>query len=71
MILDEILKLDYIAYAAVPGAGGNDALFTIGEPGLHEKLQRDICSKHLNSEGQRIAVLPVKLLTGEGLYIEY
>jgi hypothetical protein len=30
-LLDDILDtLDYTCYAAVPGAGGNDALFVIG-----------------------------------------
>ena len=32
-LLDSILtSLDYVCYAAVPGAGGNDAIFLIGKP---------------------------------------
>ena len=31
LLLDDILNaLDYVSYAAVPGAGGNDAIFLIG-----------------------------------------
>ncbi|TNV83626.1 hypothetical protein FGO68_gene7895 [Halteria grandinella] len=64
LLLDSILKnLDYTYYAAVPGAGGNDAIFVIGKGDkLHENIQRDICNKYQNEEGSRIAVLPVKVL---------
>ena len=75
-LLDGILNtLDYVSYAAVPGAGGNDAIFLIGRSpqtteSFHEIVQRDVCSKFKNEEEQQIAVLPVKVLRGEALIIE-
>jgi phosphomevalonate kinase len=37
--LDQILtSLDYVCYAAVPGAGGNDAIFLIGKPNEGEGI---------------------------------
>lgn len=76
-LLDDILaSFDYTCYAAVPGAGGNDAIFVIGKSegddggfSFHKRVQRDICSKHRNEEGQRISVLPVRVMQGDALKI--
>lgn len=60
--------LDYVSYAAVPGAGGNDAIFLIGrspnptKQNFHEMIQEDVCKKFKNELGQQISVLPVKVL---------
>ena len=46
MLLDYIIKnLDYALYATVPGAGGNDAIFILGNSeNLHEQVQQDFCN---------------------------
>lgn len=67
-LLDSIVDtLEYACYAAVPGAGGNDAIFVIGrgDVDLHERIQSDICSRFKNEEGKQISVLPVRVLSSD------
>ena len=37
--MDELLLLEEVWYAGVPGAGGDDAIFAIGSKGLLQVIQ--------------------------------
>ena len=61
-ILDKLLEKEYVYYAAVPGAGGNDAIFVIGErEGLHERVE-EFCKEWNAGKRDRVAVLPVRVV---------
>lgn len=54
-------------YATVPGAGGNDAFFILGnKDNLHASIQMDFCDKISDAS---LAVLPVHLLNSDALVV--
>ena len=61
VLLDKIMTIEEVCYASVPGAGGDDAIFVLGKPGVREKLQE------LLSERIDLAELPVDILHGKSL----
>lgn len=63
MVCDE-----YLYYAAVPGAGGDDAIFILGPKDiLHEYIQNKFCEL---VKDRKIAVLPVEINIGEALILK-
>ncbi|CDW80405.1 phosphomevalonate kinase [Stylonychia lemnae] len=68
-MLDQILSsLDQVYYSAVPGAGGDDAIFILGErENLHQLIQQEFCDTY---QDKKISVLPVKVLKTQALMIQ-
>jgi phosphomevalonate kinase len=66
-LLDELLDCftpEEVWYAGVPGAGGDDAIFAIGNPKID---LRRLMAERFTAQRPWLAVLPVEILSDGGL----
>jgi len=67
-LINEILNLENVVYAAVPGAGGDDAIFIMGTgDNFHQYIQENFCDKINDTQ---IAVLSISLLPMNSILLE-
>lgn len=62
-LLDELLHCftpDEVWYAGVPGAGGDDAIFAIGNPNIDLK---QIMAERFTAQRPWLAILPVEIIS--------